>query len=106
MTSPALLAELAEVLTRDKFAARILRAELSAKALLEDYAAITHVIEPATLPAPISRDPDDDEVIACAIAARADAIVSGDFDLLTLASYQDIPILTVNQVVDRIEAGI
>lgn len=105
ITSPALLAELAEVLTRDKFAARILRAELSAKSLLEDYAAITHVIEPAALPTPVSRDPDDDEVIACAITARADMIVSGDADLLTLERYQDIPILTAGQILERIEAG-
>ena len=39
-------------------------------------------------------DPDDDHVIACAIAARADAIVSGDHDLLDLREYHGIPILT------------
>lgn len=104
ITSSALLAELAEVLARDKFATRISRADLSAKALLEDYADITYVIEPVALPEPVSRDPDDDEVLACAIAARVDAIVSGDADLLTLKSYQDIPILTEHQAIERIES--
>lgn len=99
ITSPVLLAELAEVLARDKFAARILRADGSAKALVEDYADIVHVIEPDALPVPVSRDPDDDEVLACAITARVDAIVSGDADLLILDNFRGIPILTANQAV-------
>ena len=102
VTSPVLLAELAEVLARDKFAARILRAGLSAKALLEDYADIVHVIEPDALPVPVSRDPDDDEVLACAITARVDAIVSGDADLLILENFRGIPILTANQAVGKL----
>ena len=40
------------------------------------------------------RDPDDAAVLACAIAARAEAIVSGDDDLPALGSYQGIPILS------------
>lgn len=99
ITSPVLLAELAEVLARDKFATRILRAGWSAKALVEDYADIVHVIEPDALPVPVSRDPDDDEVLACAITARVDAIVSGDADLLILDNFRGIPILTANQAV-------
>jgi predicted nucleic acid-binding protein len=40
-----------------------------------------------------SRDPDDDKFIHCAVAAGADAIVSGDKDLLSLGSFDGIPIL-------------
>ena len=103
ITSPALLAELAEVLARDKFAARIARAGLSARVLLEDYAGIVHVVEPDPLPVPVSRDPDDDEVLACAMTAKVEAMVSGDADLLGLGSYHGIPILTAKQVLDRIK---
>lgn len=43
----------------------------------------------------ICRDPGDDIFLACAVAAGADAIVSGDRDLLDLGAFRDIPILSV-----------
>lgn len=39
------------------------------------------------------RDPNDDMVIACAIAAAADYIVTGDEDLLILKRYKGIVII-------------
>ena len=42
----------------------------------------------------ITRDPSDNMVLACAEEGRADYIVSGDQDLLTLESYEGIPIVT------------
>jgi putative PIN family toxin of toxin-antitoxin system len=38
----------------------------------------------------ICRDPNDDMIIACAIDATADYIVTGDEDLLILKRYKDI----------------
>lgn len=104
VTSHALLAELAEVLGREKFAVRIHLAKLSAKALVEDYAGIAQVIDSPALLRPVSRDADDDQVIDCALAARADIVVSGDSDLLTLTEHQGIPILTTTQALERINA--
>ena len=46
----------------------------------------------------VSRDPDDDHVLACAIAAKAELIVSGDKrDLLVLIEYQGIPIRNASE---------
>ena len=42
----------------------------------------------------IERDPKDDMIIACAIAASADYIVSRDRDLLDLGKYQHIQIVS------------
>lgn len=39
----------------------------------------------------------------CALVAQANAIVSGDADLLALKSYQGIPIFTAAQAVDNIK---
>jgi uncharacterized protein len=57
--------------------------------------------EPAALAEPVCRDPDDDWVVATAVAEEAEAIVSGDADLLTLASYSGIEILSPRQFVSR-----
>ena len=42
----------------------------------------------------IARDPKDDMIIACAVAASADYIISRDRHLLDLGSYQDMQIVT------------
>ena len=48
-------------------------------------------------PPPITgvvRDPEDDMIVACAVAGQAGSIVSRDKDLLSLGSYQDIVVIT------------
>ncbi len=51
----------------------------------------------------IPEDPADEMVLACAVDAQADVIVSGDRHLLNMDSYQSIPILTVRQFLERLE---
>jgi len=48
-----------------------------------------------TIAVRLSRDPGDDKFLECAVAGRADYIVSADADLLTLRAVQEIPILNV-----------
>jgi predicted nucleic acid-binding protein len=47
-------------------------------------------------------DPDDDHVLACALAAQADLIVSGDAHLLNLKNYQSIPIVAAAEALTRL----
>ncbi|MCC9004437.1 MAG: putative toxin-antitoxin system toxin component, PIN family [Candidatus Competibacter sp.] len=42
----------------------------------------------------ICRDADDDAVLACALAAKADVIVTGDKDLIVLHPWNGIQILS------------
>ncbi len=93
-TTPCLLQELLAVLRRDKFAQPIRRAGLSAEELVSGFAALAVVIRPPALSPVIQDDPDDDAVLACALACKADYIISGDRHLLTLRQFRDIPILT------------
>ncbi len=48
--------------------------------------------EPVTLKA--SRDPNDDRILGCAVAAGAKAVITGDKDLLELHPFRDIAIVT------------
>jgi putative PIN family toxin of toxin-antitoxin system len=105
-TSLTLLAELAEVIAREKFAARVRAAGLSAAELVQDYEHLAEIVTPEALPAPVSRDPDDDHVLACALAGKAELIVSGDKrHLLVLGEYQGIPIRTVSDALDALTAS-
>jgi uncharacterized protein len=52
------------------------------------------VVAPEDVPSVIAADPDDDNVLACAVSGRAGYIVSGDAHLLNLRSHQDIRILS------------
>lgn len=101
-TSAALLAELEDVLHRQKFAQRLGMVGLTPRDLVLGYATLATFIEPAAIDPVIIEDPDDDAVLACAIAARAEVIVSGDSHLLKLREYQGIPILTATELVARI----
>jgi|SRR5580704_14103391 putative PIN family toxin of toxin-antitoxin system len=101
-TSPTLLAELQDVLRRPKFSGRLTSGGFTAAGLFNDYVAVSNLVVPTTSPSIVAADPDDDAVLACAVAAKADAIVSGDRHLLALGSYQGIPILTAAAMLARI----
>ncbi len=103
-TSPILLAELPEVIARDKFAHPIQLAGLSAVEHVQDYGRLAYVVEPQPLSGPASRVPDDDHILACALAANADLIVTRDLDLLGIKTYQNIAILAAAYAVRRVEA--
>ena len=50
----------------------------------------------------IERDPDDDRVLECAVAAKAEFIVTGDSDLLDIGEYEGIEIIQVAEFLSRV----
>jgi uncharacterized protein len=102
ISSPELLAELAEVLDRPKFSAILARSGTERGHLLAELRHLADIVDPSPLPVRVARDPDDDAVLALAVASRADLIISGDADLLTLGSHAGIPIVDAATAVARI----
>ncbi len=49
----------------------------------------------------VCRDPKDDMVFECAVKAKAEIILSGDNDLLSVKTYRSIEVLTARQYLDR-----
>ena len=54
----------------------------------------------------ICRDPDDDRVIACAVAGNADVIVSGDRDLSALERVRRLSIQSATHFLEILEQGV
>jgi putative PIN family toxin of toxin-antitoxin system len=50
----------------------------------------------------VCRDPDDDRVLECALAASAEVIVSGDRDLLVLGAFRGTPIMSPRLFLDSV----
>ena len=82
-----------------------MRAVIDTNVLLSGLRQLTEVIEPPPLAQPVCRDRDDDEVLALALAAKVDLIVSGDDDLLVLQVFDGIPIVTPAQALQHIGSG-
>ena len=93
-TSDILLAELHGILSQPKHARTIAVGEFSIDDIMRRYQKVAVVVPTKKFTQQICRDADDDAVLACALAANANMIITGDKDLLVLHPFQDIPILT------------
>ena len=94
IVSPSLVREVAEILSRRKIARTY---GLTADAV----AGIVRLLDSQTIRVPgrvtiprTARDPRDDHILACAVEGHADYLITGDRDLLDLAHFRDIPILS------------
>jgi putative PIN family toxin of toxin-antitoxin system len=91
LASDATRQELTEVMARSRFD-RYVEPEIRRR-LVAEYVKAT---VPVAIPSPIRacRDPRDDKFLEVAVHGRADAIVTGDADLLALHPFRGIVILT------------
>jgi len=96
VVSPLLLDELTDALARKK--AGLDAAEVAS--YVAEMGERTVIDDPAE-PGRWSRDPDDDYLVALALAADADALVTGDRDLLHLIE-APLPVLTPRVFLDRL----
>ncbi len=101
-TSAVLLEELEDVLSREKFAVRLESANVTAHELVLGYAALATIVEAEFIEPVILADPDDNAVLACALAAQCEVITSGDSHLLDLKQYKEVRILTASELVGEL----
>lgn len=95
-TSPSILAEVEGVLIR-KFHWSARRAREAIELVRE----FTRVVNPETSVAVITEDEPDNRILECALAARAEVILSGDTHLRALRAFQGIPIMGLREFLER-----
>ena len=69
---------------------------------LDLVSACATMVAAPPLPEPVCSDPDDDKFLACAIAAGAPCVVSGDRGLLAASPYQQVTVIRPHELVDRL----
>lgn len=94
LTTQSMIDELDTILRRSKFEARLEARKLTVEHVLSRYTAVTELVNPASIPDTIVRDPKDQMILAAAAGGSASHLISGDKDLTTIAVYQNIVILT------------
>ena len=97
--SPAILEERDRVMAYPRFAFT----EDEKHAFVEIVVAAFHVVEPTVDLAVVDDDPDDDAVLACAVAADADYVVSGDAHLQDLGSFRGIDVVEPATLLARVD---
>ena len=99
--SPALLAEIVDVLSRPRIRKRISAED--AQLFLADVAAQALMCADPPDPLSVCRDPDDDYLVALAAVSRAEVLVSGDDDVLAVDPDQvAVEVLTPREMIDRL----
>jgi putative PIN family toxin of toxin-antitoxin system len=101
--SAPLIEELERVLGYDKLAKRSALLNTTIAALVADCLELVELVIVAYIAPTVGADPDDDALLATALSADADMLVSGDAHLLNLKHYQGIPIITPAEALQRIE---
>ena len=100
-TSQNLLSELESTLNKKKIQVKLeaLNLKISSLISLVRESVTLYPIEEFNVPQ--LRDPDDNIVLATAIAAQSGVIITGDKDLLILGKHQNIRIVTAKDFLQR-----
>ena len=98
-TSLPILDEVRDVLLRPKFGL----ASAQALAMVEEFHDLCQIVTPREKVRAVRADPDDNMILACAIAADANLIISGDSHLLSIGQWRSIRILSPAEFMREIE---
>jgi len=93
--SPAIVDEVSRALTYPQ-----VRRGFDAERWFEGLVVLSYFVPDQYKAVAVSRDPDDDKYIVAALEGRADFIVAGDSDLLSIREYEKIRIVRPRAFLD------
>ncbi len=100
--SKEILDEVEDVINRPKFRKVMLKAGLTPEQVLEKIISMSRIISGPRLNIRLCRDRKDNKFLECAVHARADFIISGDEDLLSLKRYKGIQIARSSAILKKL----
>ena len=98
--SKDILSEISKVLLYPKISEVVSNAGLNEKEILRAIEANSTIVKPKLKLQIIEEDVEDDKILECALACKANIIVSGDKHLLKLAKFRKTRILTPREFFD------
>ena len=101
MLPVALFWEFETTLRRPKFQQKVQSLDTTVEEIIREIRSLLQWCEPIAVDVPQLRDPKDLIIIATAVGAGAEVLVTGDRDLLILNEFEGIPILTPQQFLHR-----
>ena len=99
--SREILEELICVLNYKEIQEKVKNKNLEMKRAVEKIASLATIVEPSQKFTVIKDDPDDNKFLDCAIAGKADYIISQDKHILKLNEFQGINIVTPSEFLRR-----
>ena len=96
--SEPILEELKGVLQRSKFD----YSPEMIQFILTELTGIADLVNPSETLNVVLEDPEDNRILECAVEAKANYIISGDFHLLKLSRYRDIEIVNAVAFLERL----
>ena len=101
VTSPQIIEEIEEVLYRPRIVALTKITKEERKAFIDGLIARSDVTAGKQLATSVSRDSKDEKILACGREGKAEYIITGDQNLLEIATYEGIPIVTPREFIEK-----
>ena len=98
-----ILKEVEEVIKRPKFDKVMKNAGLTPDQIMQKIVSLSHLVIAPKLNIKICRDEKDNKFLECAESAKADYLISGVEDLLSLKAYNGIPIVRTWKILQLLE---
>ena len=101
--SPETIDELYRVVNYPHIAKKAQEFLINPNVFLNDVITFSLIVHPSSSVSVITDDPSDNMFLACALAAKASFIISGDQHLLNLKRFHNIPIVTPRQFLTQLK---
>ena len=98
-----ILKEVEEVIKRPKFSEVMRKANLTPDQIMQKIVSLSHLVIAPKLGIKVCRDEKDNKFLECAESAKADYLISGDEDLLSLKEYKRISIVKTWKMLKLLE---